>query len=346
MSKKILGFMHAYVGHGREAGAETTMANLLESLVEDGWTVDVLLDRAYENYTEPYYHNDVLVMPHTADDTLNVIAPNYDMIISQLDGSERATYVAQANNLPVVHLVHNTMWQTEGYLGEGCDFAVYNTQWVADFHEANKSKPLIMVYRPEEKRTDIMFRQNHEWDSAVVHPQIDPKRYVTEGAHDCITQINMFENKNPCVFWELAERMPHKKFLCVLGGYGEQWLGDLPNVEIIENTPDIRSVYTRTRVLLMPSFYESFGRVAIEAAASGIPCIASPTEGLFEALGPMGLYAEPTDVDMWQRTIEYLDDPISYASNSFFAKERSDYWAAQVEEETRIFVDKMNDLVR
>lgn len=348
MSKKILCFVHAYVGHGREAGAETTMANLLESLVSEGYEVDVLLDRAYENYTETYYHNGVKVIPHTSNGTLNEIVDQYDALISQLDGSERAVYVARAAGIPIIHLVHNTMWQTEGYLGEGCDLAVYNTQWVSDYHEEHKSSPLIMVYKPEDLRTEFMHRESHEWPSVVVHPQIDPNEYRSGPAapHNCITQVNMFENKNPSVFWELAERFPEKKFLCVLGGYGDQWLGDLPNVEIIENTPDMRAVYSRTRVLLMPSFYESFGRVAVEAAASGIPTVASPTPGLIEALGHPTLYCDPVNVDAWENAIRCLDDSKVYNAYSFAAARRSAKWQAEQFDETKNFVEKMNELVR
>ena len=42
-------------------------------------------------------------------------------------------------------------------------------------------------------------------------------------------------------------------------------------MRVVDHTTDMRSVYAQTRVLLVPSVYESYGRVALEAAASGIP---------------------------------------------------------------------------
>ena len=54
-----------------------------------------------------------------------------------------------------------------------------------------------------------------------------------------------------------------------------------------------QSVYARTRLLLMPSRSESFGRVGLEAAASGIPTIASPVEGVPEVLGDCALFLHP-----------------------------------------------------
>ncbi|WP_262928542.1 glycosyltransferase family 4 protein [Streptomyces sp. CBMA152] len=47
-------------------------------------------------------------------------------------------------------------------------------------------------------------------------------------------------------------------------------------------------VYSRSRVILMPSLYESWGRVAVEAFASGIPVIAHTTPGLVESMGEAG----------------------------------------------------------
>jgi hypothetical protein len=52
----------------------------------------------------------------------------------------------------------------------------------------------------------------------------------------------------------------------------------------MDHTADIREVFRKTRVVLMPSLYESYGRVAVEAACAGIPAIVHPTEGLLESL--------------------------------------------------------------
>jgi hypothetical protein len=66
----------------------------------------------------------------------------------------------------------------------------------------------------------------------------------------------------------------------------------------------------------MPSSYESWGRVAIEAACSGIPTIAHPTDGLLEALGPAGIFVDRRKTRQWQAELERLDDPDQYAKAS------------------------------
>jgi glycosyltransferase involved in cell wall biosynthesis len=82
-------------------------------------------------------------------------------------------------------------------------------------------------------------------------------------------------------------------------------------------------VYARTRILLMPSEYESWGRAGVEAMASGIPVIASPTPGLKESLGKAGVFVNRGNRDGWQAAIERLDDPAAYAAASSAALRRS-----------------------
>ncbi len=58
----------------------------------------------------------------------------------------------------------------------------------------------------------------------------------------------------------------------------------LPNVTLLANVRNIEQVFSKTRVLLMPSlWYEGFGLSVTEAMLRGIPVIASDSGGLTEA---------------------------------------------------------------
>jgi glycosyltransferase involved in cell wall biosynthesis len=86
------------------------------------------------------------------------------------------------------------------------------------------------------------------------------------------------------------------------------------NVEVIEATDDpAGEIYARTRILLVPSFYESWGRVGMEASASSIPVIASTTPGLQESLSYAGLFRDPARPTHWAEAITALSDPDVYA---------------------------------
>jgi glycosyltransferase involved in cell wall biosynthesis len=62
----------------------------------------------------------------------------------------------------------------------------------------------------------------------------------------------------------------------------------------LPRTRDMRSLYAKARVVLAPSQYdETFGRIAPEAHASGIPVLASRRAGLPEAVGPGGVLIDP-----------------------------------------------------
>ena len=174
---------------------------------------------------------------------------------------------------------------------------------------------------------------NSEWASKVVQPisesfvlqpPVDPAKYKTERG-ECITLVNLNQNKGGHIFWQLVEALPNHRFLGVEGSYGHQIKSSRPpaNVEIQSTTTDMRSVYSRSRIVIMPSKIETYGRIAIEAFASGIPVIASPTVGLKEALGDAGIFVSSRRVEDWVEQISKLNDPNEYASASELAYKRS-----------------------
>jgi len=121
--------------------------------------------------------------------------------------------------------------------------------------------------------------------------------------------------------------MPERTFIGVEGNYNhnEPPPEDLANVRIVPNGPNIRQVYEQTRILLVPSEYESWSRCAIEASTSGIPVIAAPTPGLLESLGEAGIFADQGDTVAWLRNIENLDEPRTYQAASDAVRARAAY---------------------
>jgi glycosyltransferase involved in cell wall biosynthesis len=58
---------------------------------------------------------------------------------------------------------------------------------------------------------------------------------------------------------------------------------------------ELAAHYRRAEGLLVPSHYEPFGIVALEALASGCPVVAAKTGGLPEAVGDGGILVAPDD---------------------------------------------------
>jgi glycosyltransferase involved in cell wall biosynthesis len=127
----------------------------------------------------------------------------------------------------------------------------------------------------------------------------------------------------------MARRMPDREFLGILPYYGEKQLPPSlpPNIEWIPFDDDVRNILRQTRILLMPSYYESFGRVAVEAMINGIPVIYSKpiqksvypggsTEGLHSWIQPVGMAVNRDNIDEWKTAIESLDSEDAYSAKS------------------------------
>jgi hypothetical protein len=133
-----------------------------------------------------------------------------------------------------------------------------------------------------------------------------------------VTLVNPNQGKGGPLFYRMAEARPQMRFLAVEGAYGQQLRprrGRHRNVDWQPQTTDMTGdVYARTRVLVVPSEYESFGRVAAEAAACGCLVVASDTPGLREAVGPGGLYAPAGKLDRWLAWLDAMTDREVYLS--------------------------------
>lgn len=351
----IIAYVHAYVPH-HGAGAETTLHDQLRALVLKGHKCTVLLSRSFEgdSITQDYTYEgvDVIAFDGTSNQLFHVLE-KADVVLTHLDATERATAAQHIHGKPIVQIIHNTMMPTVGYLAMGAQLAVFNTDWVREYHEKAVKTAVVPIVTMGQ--INWQQRMQGAWPSVVVHPPVHSSNYQTLGLGDCITLINLWPGgtyggtatgKGPEIFYEMARRFPHRQFLGVKGGYGEQQIEDLPNVEFMENTSDPREIYERTSILLVPSRYESFGRVAIEAGASGIPVIATPTPGLKEALGEGALFAEYEDMDAWESHLRLLEDPFAYAHFSDYSWRRSRYWDQQIPRELESFCTAIEEVAR
>jgi hypothetical protein len=171
--------------------------------------------------------------------------------------------------------------------------------------------------------------------TATVRPLMhENKIRIDEEFHgDCITLVNANQNKGVAQFIAMARHMPNRKFLGVIPYYGELSLPAAPdNIEWIPFDDDIRNILKRTRILVMPSYYESFGRIAVEAMYNGIPVIySSPaakpkypggsTEGVQSWIVPAGIACDREKTEEWAGAIERLDDETVYTERSEMSKQ-------------------------
>lgn len=322
---RVLAWVHNYPP-AQNSGAEWMLHELLVGARHRGLDVRVCAARVNHDWE----FEGVRVYGRPTDDRKAALVGWSDVLVTHLDLTREAVTLARRGHRPVAHLIHNDrQLEYHRVQPDEIDALMVNSEWIADH------------YRP--------------WGApmVIVRPAVDPDRYRTSPGQR-VTLVNMNPAKGGPLFWRLARKLPHRRFLAVRGGYGDQVgfpavrsrddVARSPkNVAFQWPTANMRDdVYARTRVLLVPSSYESYGRVAVEALASGIPVVAHPTPGLRESLGEAGLFVDRDDDAGWCRVIERLHDVGYWRERSAIARERSS--VLRPERELDAFADTLHAL--
>lgn len=151
----------------------------------------------------------------------------------------------------------------------------------------------------------------------VIYPTIRLKDYKTKRKEaEYITLIIPAKRKGVEIFLKIVDKMSDKKFLAVGKSEKIRELRKRRNITHIRWSKDMRKIYSKTKILLVPSIWqEPFGRVVVEAMCNGIPCIVSNVGGLPEAVGNAGIIIDnPNDVMSWINQIRKLEN------NKFYNK--------------------------
>jgi glycosyltransferase involved in cell wall biosynthesis len=261
-------------------GSELMLHELLAALARAGHHAELIVTEQHG----PTVEVDGVVVHQGVEHLVRLRTEAYDVGIGHHKETRQVLDWAYRRRRPAVQVVHNTNRDTARWLARRSALVVYNAHW---------------LHRAHGRRAR----------SIVVHPPVWGEQHATRRG-DMIGLVNPIPAKGAHTFYALAERMPEHRFLAVEGGYqrDEQIRrDDLPNVVWQPHTADMRrDVWARTRLLLMPSDYESWGMVGVEAMHSGIPVLAHPTPGLRESLAAAGTFLDRADVDAWAAAIRQL----------------------------------------
>lgn len=315
---RVLAVVHGWMPY-LAAGSERMVQHMLDSLPRDEFEVAVLsLGFGDERYNQvPYDYEGTTV--YSGFD----VPFDPDIIVTHHGPSARVVQAISAGfpECRIVAVYHNERYDIPDIQNLGAELEVFNTRWVRD-------------------------TLSDSGNGIVVHPPLEYDRHTVEETGSAVTLVNLQDNKGVDLFYALAERMPDTRFLGVEGTHGKQeYRRDLKNIEFMSTTQDMRDVWRKSRIVLMPSAYESYGMVAAEAQVNGIPVIANPTTGLTECLGKAGIFIPRENVDDYERTIRLLlEDRKKYQERSDMARLRGVELAEQTTHELSTFVDKMREL--
>lgn len=297
----ILFSIHLYPP-AHNCGAEYMAHSIAKHLQSKGHQIKVLLHQAnHYKITNNYCWDGVDVFPPNQNVIDNLLRWS-NAVITHLDYTHWTVGACAMYKKPLFHLIHNSHIYPEIVNAQIPQYIVYNSNWI---------KGVL----------------NYNWDNFTLTPPVDFRDYdlgKDSEENEYITLINLNENKGGKIFEQIARALPYKRFLGVLGSYDDQVIPKLENVKILPNTSNIKPIYGMTRILLMPSKYESWGMTATEAMANGIPVISSEAEGIKENCGYAGIYIKNRDnVQSWIEAIKRLDDKKTYSEASRKSRKRS-----------------------
>jgi glycosyltransferase involved in cell wall biosynthesis len=293
----LVWIMKAYVPN-MTAGAEITCHVTNKQLLKDGFEVTVIV----KHYVTD--RQDGVKILKSVDDV-------YDATPEAQEALQRASAICIQNldynvgmelvkkyRKPVCFFIHAT--------SRGKEFLGYAGAW-----------PIHIVYNSWSMKADI----GANYKNYVLKPYVDMARFkplvaaAGSPSRYYVTLINLNESKGGKMLIDLAKAMPEVQFLGVEGGYGDQIRENaVRNITYMSKTDKIEDVYAKSRIVIMPSDLETWGRVAVEAMASGVPVIINDVQGMREACQEGALVANRNDIAEWIRLIRRLrDNPLFYS---------------------------------
>jgi len=285
---KVSAFVHLYPPF-HNAGAEHYLHTLLKYLLNRGIDCEVYARDIHQEYA----FDGIRVYPRH----MKHLIAGSDAVITHLDMTGEAINICRKHKLPLIHIIHNS----------------FRNKYI----EAKMRAPVLCLYNSEWIYND----REHDTESMILHPPVDVDRVQTTPG-DRITLLNLNENKGGFELGWLAKMFPEYNFLGVKGSYDSaartgQITKGPGNIEFIDNTPNVKKVYARTKILIMPSKYESYGLTAIEAGLSGIPVLHNETKGLQESLQGSGVSVPlrdgmVTDMDAFGKALRKLMEDQEY----------------------------------
>lgn len=108
--------------------------------------------------------------------------------------------------------------------------------------------------------------------------------------------------------------LPNEKFQLYLGGYGqdeqsiEDFARDLPHVELMGAIEDVPAFLAECDVIVIPSRWEPWGLVCLEAKAAGKPIVAFDVDGLSEQVKDCGLIVTANNIEQLAAAIKSLPE--------------------------------------
>lgn len=243
-----------------------------------------------------------------------VIGLKPDVIISSLDTGVHVQRIARLYNIPAVQYLQSYEYAPPNSL-ERKSWKVSQSREYSDTDEAEFIFDAADVCAVNSRYMKRRFEKKYGGSFCVIYPEFIEEDITAvdsaDGERKFITGICGFPYKGADIFYELARTMKRENFLLVGNSHYEylKKFEKLGNVMILPYT-QTKTFLGMSKAVLVPSQWpEPFGRIVVEAAANGIPVLASMTGGMAEIIAGTTLGVRKfRDPGSWEKKLKYILD--------------------------------------
>ena len=168
------------------------------------------------------------------------------------------------------------------------------SEWLERWLDRDTVRSAGVVITPSGMARDDL-RRHYGVTARVIHNGVDTQLFQPgPGGEGLLFVGRGFLRKGLDVAIDVARRL--KRPLTVVGEDARlgRWRQENPDVRFLGNVLDVESWYGRFDALLLPSLYEPYGNVCLEAMACGTPALTTSRNGVKEVL-PGELVADGVD---------------------------------------------------
>ncbi len=215
----------------------------------------------------------------------SIIEFNPDIILAQHRSAVLTPYLQQKCNANIAIFLHD-LGQIEfpygSFIGKVYSYVDKS------LHQLAYSQADLVV--ANSKFIAKRFQAEFGFYPRIIYPCINIERFKVRKTGDKILFANPIREKGIRIVLDIANQLPDEEFLIVgpnpRNENIEHQMNKADNIIFRGFIDDISDAFKESKLLLYPSqWQEPFGRLPIEAGASGIPTIASDRGGLPESVG-------------------------------------------------------------
>ncbi len=291
----------------------------------------------------PFYQDQKIRIPNLLDIHHKFLEGEYDRVMCSTEGAMglAALYLKSAYTVPAYFYVHSD-WKTF-------------TKQVLGFNKENQNR-FIRLIRAFYKEFDGVFVLNSDHLKWLTNKKMAlDKSAVFQTAHwpgnhfkpmkSSKTRLFGFDEKSPVVLF--AGRLSQEKGVMDLPGIYLAIKKKIPNIRMVvagsgpaekalkKIMPDatylgwmdpsaLPEIYSSADILLLPSSFDTFSCVVVEAMSCGLPVIAFNSKGPKDIIGNgVNGYLVSDKEAMIERVLEYLNNPSGNSEMAAAALKRS-----------------------